>query len=321
MHRVAKTTETPPIDRQPAVCLIGPTAIGKTGLSLELATRYGAEIVSVDSMQVYRGLDIGTAKATLAERQQIPHHLIDIVEPDEPYHVARFIDDAVAAIAAIRAKGRLPLLVGGTGLYLKGLLQGLFAVSPIPPEIRQGLRQRLEQEGEAALHAELARLDPPSAGRIHPHDRQRLLRALEIQAATGTPWSRYLAEQAQAPLLGNVLVLGLDCDRDRLYQRIDTRVGQMVDAGLQGEVEQLLARGYAPTLKPLQSIGYRHMIEYLRGAWGWEQTMELLARDTRRYAKRQLTWFRHMAGVRWFAPEQTAAMCETVDHFLAQGGG
>ena len=306
----------PSTDHLPAVCLIGPTAIGKTGLSLALAAELDAEIVSVDSMQVYRYLDIGTAKATKAERQQVVHHLIDIVDPDEEYHVARFIADAAAAIAGIRRRGRLPLLVGGTGLYLKGLLEGLFRMPPIPPEIRQELRQRLEREGEGALHAELARLDPDSARRIPPGDRQRLLRALEIMTATGIPWSRHLAERDQAPLLDNVLLLGLACDREQLYQRINARVDQMVAAGLREEVERVLAMGYAPSLKSLQSIGYRHMIEYLHGNWGWAEALELLARDTRRYAKRQLTWFRHLAGVRWFAPNETAAIRETVTDYL-----
>lgn len=306
----------PSTDHLPTVCLIGPTAIGKTGLSLALAAAWNAEIVSVDSMQVYRYLDIGTAKATKAERQQVVHHLIDIVDPDEEYHVARFIRDAAAAIAGIRSRGRLPLLVGGTGLYLKGLLEGLFQMPPIPSAIREELRQRLEREGEGALHAELTRLDPDSARRIPPGDRQRLLRALEIMTATGTPWSRHLAEGEQAPLLANVLLIGLDCDREQLYQRINARVDQMVTAGLREEVEKVLAMGYAPSLKPLQSIGYRHMIEYLGGNWGWEEALELLARDTRRYAKRQLTWFRHLAGVRWFAPEQTAAIRQTVTDYL-----
>lgn len=315
-HELTEHSPSPPTDHLPAICLIGPTAIGKTGLSLGLAAELHAEIVSVDSMQVYRYLDIGTAKATPAERAQVAHHLIDIAEPDEEYHVARFIRDAAAAIAGIRSRGRLPLLVGGTGLYLKGLLEGLFQMPPIPPEIREELRQRLEREGEGKLHAELARLDPESARRIPPGDRQRLLRALEILAATGLPWSHYLAERPQEPLLDNVLIIGLDCDRERLYQRINRRVEEMVALGLQTEVEHLLAMGYAPSLKPLQSIGYRHMIEYLRGNWGWEQTLELLARDTRRYAKRQLTWFRHMAGVHWFTPEQTVAIRAKADHFL-----
>ncbi|MFZ5763497.1 MAG: tRNA (adenosine(37)-N6)-dimethylallyltransferase MiaA [Thermodesulfobacteriota bacterium] len=316
-HELREPPASPATDREPALCLIGPTAIGKTALSLALARALDAEIVSVDSMQVYRYLDIGTAKATIEERQRVPHHLIDIVDPDEEYHVARFVRDAAAAIAGIRTRGRLPLLVGGTGLYLKGLLEGLFPAPPIPAEIRGELRQRLEREGEGALHAELTRLDPDSARRIPPGDRQRLLRALEIAAATGTPWSRYLAAGEQRPLLDNVLVIGLDCERERLYERINARVGQMAAAGLREEVEKVLAMGYAPSLKPLQSIGYRHMIEYLRGAWGWEEALALLARDTRRYAKRQLTWFRHMAGVRWFSPDQVDAVRMAADHFLA----
>lgn len=307
-------------DNWPAVCLVGPTAIGKTSLSLMLAEKFGAEIVSVDSMQVYRQMDIGTAKATPAERRRVPHHLIDIVNPDEEYHAARFIKDAGEAITGIRSRGRMPLLVGGTGLYLKGLLEGLFEVTAIEPGLREALRLRLAGEGHQALHAELQRLDPHSAARIHPHDTHRLLRALEIHTATGVPWSQYLQEQSPNPMLANVLLIGLTCERERLYHRINQRVEQMAENGLLDEVKKLLAMGYAPALKPLQSIGYRHMIQYLDGAWSWEESLQLLARDTRRYAKRQYTWFRRLPAIRWFEPSQAGAIVNAVHHFLAQEG-
>jgi tRNA dimethylallyltransferase len=299
------------------VALIGPTGIGKTALSLEIAERFGGEIVSVDSMQVYRFMDVGTAKATLAERARVVHHLIDVVFPDEEYNVARFAADATRAMAAIRGRGRLPLLVGGTGLYLKGLLKGLFAIKE-DHELRQRLQARAEEEGLAALHAELARCDPESAARVHPHDSYRILRALEIFQATGIPWSEHLASQEQAAAGQNVLKIGLTCDREDLYQRIDRRVGLMVDQGLQQEVENLFALGYGGELKSMQAIGYRHMVNYLAGTWSREESLLELARDTRRYAKRQFTWFRRDAEVAWYHPGQRQEIFAAIDEFLAR---
>jgi tRNA dimethylallyltransferase len=262
-------------------------------------------------------MDIGTAKATAEERARVPHHLLDVVDPDEEYHAARYVADAIAACRQIIGRGNRPLLVGGTGLYLKGLLEGLFEMPLIPEALRSGLRQRLAGEGRAVLFAELAQYDPESAGRIHPNDTHRLLRALEIFQASGRTWSEHLREQQVSPALTKVLQLGLFCERDALYERINLRVERMIADGLPAEVEKLLALGYDPGLKAMQSIGYRHMLQYLHGQWDWDETLRLLARDTRRYAKRQMTWFGSDPDIRWFAPADAASIFTCVSDFLA----
>jgi len=302
---------------EPVLVLIGPTAVGKTALSLALAERFSCEIVGLDSMQIYRHMDIGTAKANLEERARVPHHLIDVADPDEEYHVARYVADAAEACRQIIARGNRPLLAGGTGLYLKGLLEGLFEIPAVPEAVRVGLGQRLAEEGRGALFAELSRCDPESAARIHANDTHRLLRALEIFQATGRPWSEHLHKQQAQPALANVLLLGLLCEREALYERINLRVDRMVEEGLLGEVEKLLAMGYDPGLKSMQSIGYRHMLQYIQGQWGWDEALNLLARDTRRYAKRQMTWFGNDPQIRWFAPTDTAPIFECVEEFFA----
>ena len=306
---------------EPVLILIGPTAVGKTALSLALAARFSCEIVGLDSMQIYRHMDIGTAKATPEVRALVPHHLLDVVDPDEEYHVARYVADATEACRQIIARGNRPLLVGGTGLYLKGLLEGLFEIPAIPEAVRGNLGQRLAKEGRAVLFAELNQCDPESAVRIHPNDSHRLLRALEIFQATGRPWSEHLRTQQAQPALTKMLQIGLHCERGALYERINLRVEQMVEEGLLAEVEKLLAMGYDPGLKSMQSIGYRHMLQYLQGQWDWDETLFLLARDTRRYAKRQMTWFGNDPFIRWFAPTDTASIFDCVSGFLAKTQG
>ncbi|MFA7384115.1 MAG: tRNA (adenosine(37)-N6)-dimethylallyltransferase MiaA [Desulfurivibrionaceae bacterium] len=303
---------------EPVLVLIGPTAVGKTALSLALAERFSCEIVGLDSVQIYRHMDIGTAKATAEERALVPHHLLDVVDPDEEYHVARYVADASEACRQIIARGKRPLLVGGTGLYLKGLLEGLFEIPTVPETVRDCLRQRLAEEGRPVLFAELKQCDPESARRIHANDTHRLLRALEIFQATGLCWSEHLRAQQIRPALGKVLQLGLHFEREALYERINLRVEQMVAEGLLGEVEKLLALGYDPGLKAMQSIGYRHMLQFLQGHWAWDETLFLLARDTRRYAKRQMTWFGGDPNIRWFAPSDSATIFACVEGFLAE---
>lgn len=303
-----------------AIAIIGPTGVGKTALSLAVARRFGCEIVSVDSMQVYRYMDVGTAKASPEERALVPHHLLDVADPDEEYSVARYIKDAAAAIAGIHQRGRVPLLVGGTGLYLRGLTEGLFEMVPCPESIRLELRQRLEKEGGALLFAELDRVDPHTAARIHANDTYRLLRGLEIYQATGKSWSEHLAQGRHNALLPEILKIGLTWERETLYERINRRVGQMVEEGLLAEVQSLLDRGYGPELKSMQAIGYRHMVEYLRGAHDWPETLELLARDTRRYAKRQYTWFRRDEAIHWFEPVREEEILQLINGYLADHG-
>lgn len=303
----------------PVLVVVGPTAIGKTALSLEIAERFDCEIVSVDSMQVYRHMDIGTAKASIAERSRVPHHLIDIVDPDEQYDAARFVEDATAAISAIHHRQKLPLLTGGTGLYLKALIDGIFECLPVDHEIRATLQQRLAVEGAGQLHRELAACDPPSAARIHVNDSQRLLRALEIYQSTGIPWSSHLQEQhgRTAPSVwGNMLLIGLTCERQTLYDRINDRCRRMLADGLEHEVRGLLERGYRQDLPPLQSIGYRHMINFIDKTWTSEQMLMYLSRDTRRYAKRQYTWFNGMRQLEWHPVAASAPIIERIASWL-----
>jgi len=303
----------------PVVVLIGPTAIGKTALSLEIATSFCCEIISMDSMQVYRFMDIGTAKASQEERAMVPHHLIDIIDPDDQYDAARFVDDALRAIADITGRGRVPLITGGTGLYLTALTKGLFEEVRVPEEIRDRHRQRLALEGREALHRELCAVDPESGQRVHINDTQRLLRGLEIFTATGIPWSEHLRrQQAAAPprRLINMMQLGLSCERSLLYDRIEKRTINMMCDAFQQEVEGLLARGYASTLPSMQSIGYRHMLGCIAGQWDRATATTELIRDTRRYAKRQMTWFGRSPEIHWYDRGQHSQVLTDLDKFL-----
>lgn len=299
------------------LAIVGPTAIGKTALSIDIAREFSCEIISVDSMQVYRHMDIGTAKIRPDEMAGIPHHLIDVADPDEEYDAARFVRDATTAIETITGKGKIPLLAGGTGLYLKALTEGLFSGIPEHHDIRNILNERLVSEGVLKLHEELAVCDPESAARIHPHDTSRILRGLEIYLASGIPWSRHLRNQGgsgQGGVVANILQIGLTCDRQALYDRINLRSKLMIEQGLEDEVRRLLAMGYREHLKSLNSIGYRHMLKYIDNSWSLSEMLELLSRDTRRYAKRQYTWFKGIRDIEWF----TAADGNTIKARIGQ---
>jgi tRNA dimethylallyltransferase len=306
----------PPRKAKPRVAaLVGPTAVGKTAVALSLAESLGAEIVNADSLQVYRELNIGTAKPTLAERAQIIHHLIDVADPPEPYDAARYCREGRAVLAGLHRRGVPPLVVGGTGLYLKALLAGLFVEGSPQGPVRDRLRRELGAQGLPALYARLLHLDPDTAARLHPHDTYRILRALEVMEATGRPLSALIAAHRFADAPYAVLKLGLALPREELYRRIELRVEVMLAAGWLDEVEDLLRR-YPPDLKPLQALGYRHLINYLTGRWSWEEALTWLARDTRRYAKRQLTWFGSDPEIRWFHPEQVEEMAGALAEFF-----
>lgn len=311
---------TPEIIGQPCLVLVGPTAIGKTDLSLILSRRYNSEIVSVDSMQVYRYMDIGTAKATPAERGEVRHHLIDIVDPDENYDASMFAADGLRAIRDIHSRGKIPLLTGGSGLYLRALLEGIFPGAPADEDVRRMLQERLTAEGASKLHGELYLYDRKSAERIHINDTQRLLRALEVFHVSGVPWSQHIeAHQQQLPgvLFKNALQIGLTTDRTHLYQRINKRCEMMLENGLEEEVRRLIDLGYAPNLKALGSIGYRHIINYLQGRWSKDEAIRLLARDTRRYAKRQYTWFSKITSLQWIDIKQKNKILQIVDDWFS----
>jgi len=303
----------------PVIVLLGPTAVGKTALSLELAELFACEIVSVDSMQVYRFMDIGTAKPTLHERERIVHHLIDIVDPDEQYNSALFVGDALEAIDAIAASGKIPLLTGGTGLYLKALTEGLFEIKGSEDaSIRHQLASRLEKEGRDVLFHELRAIDPESAERVHINDTQRLIRALEIYQSTGKTWSAHLQNhRGPADRLVNMLQIGLTCDRQALYKRIEQRTLAMFDNGLIDEAETLQEMGYSPDLPSMQAIGYRHANNYLAGKWSRAEAMHLLIRDTRRYAKRQMTWLSKNSAIQWFERDDHHGVLQASEKWLA----
>ena len=304
----------------PVLVLIGPTAIGKTGLSLRLAHLFDCEIVSMDSMQVYRYMDIGTAKIKKDEMEDIPHHLIDVVNPDEDYDAGRYVDDALAAIRSIHERGKTVLITGGTGLYLRSLIEGLVSNIPTKPVVREKLKKRLVQEGPAQLFEELRQCDPATAARIHRNDHYRLLRALEIFLSTGIPWSEHIIDQQKEKekRFSALLEIGLTCDRELLYERIDKRTLLMKEQGLEQEVRMLLDKGYHWDLKSMRSLGYRHMVNYLRGKWKLDETFRLLARDTRHYAKRQYTWFNKSRSVQWFDVSNKDEIIKKITMWLSQ---
>ena len=284
------------------IALVGPTGSGKTSLSLALAERWGAEIVNCDSRQVFRGLDIGTAKPTAAERARAPHHLFDVVDPDEPFDAARYAALGRAVIDAIRGRGRRVVVVGGTGLYLKALRFGLFAGPPADAALRTELLAE-EAAAPGALHARLSRVDPASAARLHARDRVRLVRALEVFQLTGRRLSDWHAAHRAANDELAMRVVGLHVPRAALYARLDTRCEAMLAGGLLDEIRALWARGYGPELPALRSIGYRQMGAHLRGEVDLATALAAMQRATRQFAKRQVTWFRADPTVQWVAAD------------------
>lgn len=284
--------------KPPLLVIAGPTGVGKTAAAVALARRIPLEVVSADSRQVYRGMDVATGKPTAAERRAAPHHLIDVVDPDDRYHAARFRADAEAAIDAIRARGRLPVVVGGTGLYIRALLRGLDPAPGADPAFRLALSGVAVREGRAALHARLAAVEPALARRLHPNDEVRVVRALErlrAGSAVGDALSRWRVTDSP----WRVTYVGLSLDRAVLARRLAARAAAMVDAGLLDEVRELLRRGYAPALPALQGIGYRQFVQVASGALDPGQALALMQRETVRYAKRQLTWFTREPGIEW----------------------
>jgi len=284
----------------PLLVLVGPTAAGKTGVSIALAGRLGGEVVSADSMLVYRGMDIGTAKPTPDERRGIPHHMIDIVDPDENYSVALYQRQARACIADIHRRGRLPLLVGGTGLYVRAVIdQYTFTPAGIDPEFRRRMQELADREGPAAVHRRLAATDPAAAAVIHPNNLKRVIRALEVYRLTGRSITSFRDREGVSGGLYRPVVFGLTMERPALYRRIEARVDEMLRRGLLAEVQGLLARGYSPALPAMQGLGYKEMAAHLRGEYTLEEAVALLKRNTRRFAKRQFTWFRADARIIW----------------------
>jgi tRNA dimethylallyltransferase len=283
--------------------VVGPTGVGKTATAVALARRVPIAVVSADSRQVYRGLDAATGKPTAAERAAVPHHLIDIVEPWDRYQAARFRTDALAAIEAIRQGGRLPVVVGGTGLYIRALLRGLDPAAPRDPEFRREALALAESEGSGALHARLAAVAPEAARRLHPNDHVRIVRALELHRAGYAPPSAG-GRWREPDIAYRLLYVGLTRERGVLYAALRARAAAMATRGLEEEVQRLLNRGADPTLPALQGIGYRQFVDVARGRLDRSQALRLMQRETVRYAKRQWTWFAREPQIHWLHLEQ-----------------
>lgn len=298
------------------IIICGPTGVGKTSFAIQVAQQFNGEIVGADSMQIYRHMNIGTAKPDPEEMKLIRHHLIGVIDPKEEFDAGRYVRAADVAIEDILSRGKLPIITGGTGLYIKALLNGLFRSESICTETLSSLTRELEEKGEHALHEKLAVCDPKAAGKIHPNDSFRVIRALEVFQTTGNRISdrqeghnfddqRYIG-----------LKIGLYLDREQIYNRINQRVDMMMDKGLLNEVTSLVEKGYSFDLKSMQSIGYKHMAIFIRNEVDLPEAIRLLKRDTRRYAKRQFTWFNKDQKIIWLKPSEINEAEKRIKEFL-----
>ncbi len=298
------------------VVIAGPTAVGKSRVAIEIATSLGGEIVNADSMQVYRHMDIGTAKPEKEDLKRVPHHMIDIVDPDEDFNAGTYTEMARWVIDRIHERGRVPVVVGGTGLYIRTLTRGIFHGPGKNEAIRRHLEEMMERDGLPTLYDLLREVDPEGASRIHPRDRLRIVRALEVYHLTGVPISRWQRTHGFREEPYETLKIGLYMERELLYKRIEERVDEMMEKGLLEEVRTLLKMGYGPELKPMQGLGYREMCSFLRGEMELDEAVRLIKRNTRRYAKRQFTWFRKEEGMEWFRPDDLHSLLERIRVFL-----
>jgi tRNA dimethylallyltransferase len=312
------------VSRPPLLVLVGPTAVGKTAVAVRLAGLVPIEVVGADSRQVYRGLDIGTGKPTAEERAAVPHHLLDVVDPGERYHAARFRTDARAAVAAIHARGALPVVVGGTGLYVRALLKGLTPAPPADPALRAELEAIAQAHGSPALHARLTALAPEVARRLHPNDRVRVVRAIEIHTGSGGAPPAAPDGDWSGPARGwRLVMIGLGRERAALNAAIALRARAMLARGMMDEVKRLLAAGHDPERPPMDGIGYRPLALAARGRLPVEEALRLMIRDTTRYAKRQMTWFARDPEIRWIDVDAAGGVegaAEAVQKLITQEG-
>jgi len=303
--------------RHKVLVIVGPTASGKSELALRLAMELDGEIVNADSMQVYRGMDIGTAKPDPQQRLTVPHHLIDVAAPDHPFSAADYAESAALAVSDIASRGKRPIVVGGTGLYIRALLNGLVDSPSGAGEIRQKLQDEARQLGNAAMLERLRRVDPDAAARMHPNNLVRIIRALEVHELTGAPLSRHQQRHGFSDSRFEARRIGIQVERSVLYRRIEERVEHMLTAGLLDEVRGLLAAGCDRSLKSMRAIGYKEAAAFLYGECSHADMVDLIKRDTRRYAKRQLTWFRGESDIIWLEyPEKFVSILEhAIDFF------
>lgn len=290
--------------KQPLIIITGPTASGKTALSVELAKRIGGEIISADSMQVYRHMDVGSAKITKEEMDGVPHHLIDVLEPQEAFNVVVFQEMAKKAMRDIYERGHIPIIAGGTGFYIQALLNDIdFTENDGDMEYRQKLEEMAKEQGPQVLHEMLKRVDPPSAEAIHANNVKRVIRALEFYEKTGKRISEHNEEERQKESPYNFAYYVLNMERSRLYERIDLRVDKMLKDGLEEEVKNLKAMGCTRDMVSMQGLGYKEILDYLNGGLSLQEAVYILKRDTRHFAKRQLTWFKREKEVTWIEQE------------------
>lgn len=302
---------------QKLLVVVGPTAVGKTEISIQLAKRLNGEIISADSMQIYCGMDIGTAKPTLEEQAGIPHHMLDIVDPGQPFSVADYQSQARQKIEEIAARGRMPILAGGTGLYVRAVIDPYnFIPADTDWDLRARLRRQAQEAGLDALHQWLSEIDPVAAERIHTNDERRIIRALEVYQTTGQPLSFWEQQTDRQKPLYDLIMIGLSRPRTELYERINQRVDLMLEQGLLAEAQDLMAKGLDETFIASQAIGYKEFFAYLRGKESLAEASERLKQGTRRYAKRQLTWFRADKRVQWIEVGENSTAVELVNEIL-----
>ncbi|MBU4344381.1 MAG: tRNA (adenosine(37)-N6)-dimethylallyltransferase MiaA [Proteobacteria bacterium] len=301
------------------IVICGPTGAGKTSAAIEIAGEFKGEIINADSMQIYKYMDIGTAKPTPDEQARVKHHMIDVVYPDESFDAAMYAKMARETVMKLDRQDTVSFIVGGTGFYIKALLHGLFIGPAKGGDVnaRECLKGEAAVHGAAFLHRRLSKCDPTAAENIHPNDTYRIIRALEVYEITGKSISEHHEEHRFTDEPFKVLTIGLDMNREILYDRINSRVDAMIDAGLVDEVKWLLHKGYSENLKPMQSIGYRHAVDYIKGRLTWDEALSTLKRDTRRYAKRQLTWFKADLRIAWIKPEQLKNIVRLIKKFLS----
>jgi len=304
-------------EKIPLIVILGPTAVGKSALAIELAQNFALEIINADSMQVYRGMDIGSAKPSLKERTLVPHHLIDIKEPGEEFSAAQFKDAAKNIIFSLAQENKQALVVGGTGFYIKALTKGLFPAPSADLKLREKLKEKERTQEKWYLYKELKEVDPEAASKIHPNDTFRIIRALEVFYLTGKPISLQHETHQFKQADYNLLKIGLMRDRKELYLRIEERVDKMLKSGFLNEVKDLLEGGCSSTAKPFQSLGYKQILNHLQGDLSLEEAVGLIKKNTKRYAKRQLTWFRKDTEIKWFnLPLQSFEINEEIKKFL-----